>query len=308
MVALAAIVSIFVAAGAAVIIVGLTRSRKTAESAKAGSTGKLFALGIALCVVGIGLAVPLWLVIRDHQDVSKTAAGGVKLTASQEEGRQLFARNCSTCHTLAASRAVGKTGPNLDVMRPPAPLIYNAIVMGRARGNGNMPAGLVSGQQAKDVSSYVAAVAGYSDVAAENAGSGAAAGAGSMAGGSMGAGSSGAGAATPKPAKAGTVNVTLTEMKVTPVPTSAPAGVVTFNVKNAGSIPHEMVVIKTDKPAGKLGSGTTVPETGKVGEVADLGAGKSKTLKLKLTAGHYALICNIPGHYAAGMWADFDVK
>ncbi len=169
MVALSTIVLLFVVAGVAVVAIGMARSRKSSEAAKAGSTGKLFALGIAVCVVGVGLAVPLWLIIRDNKDVSREAVGGVKLTASQEEGRQLFAQNCSTCHTLAASGAVGKTGPNLDVMRPPEALTYNAIVVGRARGNGNMPAGLVSGQQAKDVASYINAVAGRGDIASENA-------------------------------------------------------------------------------------------------------------------------------------------
>jgi len=169
MVALSTIVLLFVVAGVTVVVVGMARSRKSSEAAKAGSTGKLFALGIAVCVVGVGLAVPLWLIIRDNKDVSREALGGVKLTASQEEGRQLFAKNCATCHTLAASGAVGKTGPNLDVMRPPEALTYNAIVVGRARGNGNMPAGLVSGQQAKDVASYINAVAGRGNVASENA-------------------------------------------------------------------------------------------------------------------------------------------
>ena len=169
MVALATIVLLFVAAGVAVIMVGVARTRKASDAASARGTGKVFALGIAICVVGIGLAIPFWLITRDHDDVSRTAVGGVKLTASQEEGRQLFAKNCSTCHTLAASRAVGKTGPNLDVMRPPEALTYNAILVGRARGNGNMPAGLLSGQQAKDVASYIDAVAGRGDVATENA-------------------------------------------------------------------------------------------------------------------------------------------
>ena len=169
MVALSTIVLVFVAAAVAVVAVGMARTRKTSDAAKAGSTGKVFAVGIAVCVVGIGLTVPLWLVIRDHQAVAEEAPGGVRLTADQEEGRVLFAKNCATCHTLAASRAVGKTGPNLDVMRPPEALTYNAIIIGRARGNGNMPAGLLSGQQAKDVASYVAAVAGRGDIATENA-------------------------------------------------------------------------------------------------------------------------------------------
>lgn len=169
MVALSAIVLLFVVAGVAVVIVGMARSRKSTEAARAGSTGKLFALGIGVCVVGIGLALPAWLIIRDNRDVSRNAVGGIKLTASQEEGRQLFARNCASCHTLAASGSVGKTGPSLDIMRPPEALTYNAIIVGRARGNGNMPAGLLTGQQARDVASYINAVAGRGDVASENA-------------------------------------------------------------------------------------------------------------------------------------------
>ena len=109
-------------------------------------------------------------------------------------------------------------------------------------------------------------------------------------------------------AGAGTVNVVLNEMNVVPDPTTAKAGKVTFDVKNEGQLPHEMVVIKTDKKADALGSGTKVPEVGSVGETGDVAAGKSKNLSLNLKPGHYALICNIPGHYSAGMHADFDVS
>ena len=49
---------------------------------------------------------------------------------------------------------------NLDVLRPPSGLVENAVLQGRARGNGNMPAGLFSGEDAKQVAAYVAAVAG----------------------------------------------------------------------------------------------------------------------------------------------------
>lgn len=38
----------------------------------------------------------------------------------------------------------------------------------------------------------------------------------------------------------------------------------------------------------------------------DMEAGASKTLTLD--KGHYALICNIPDHYAAGMFADLTVS
>ena len=36
--------------------------------------------------------------------------------------------------------------------------------------------------------------------------------------------------------------------------------------------------------------------------------GGRRPLKLKLAVGHYALICNLPGHYAAGQYADLTVK
>ena len=109
-------------------------------------------------------------------------------------------------------------------------------------------------------------------------------------------------------AAAGTVAVTLNEMNVIPTPATAKTGKVTFDVKNSGAIPHEMVVLKTDKKAADLGSGNTVPETGSVGETGDIAAGKSKTVAFNLKPGHYALICNIPGHYSAGMHADFNVS
>ena len=85
-------------------------------------------------------------------------------------------------------------------------------------------------------------------------------------------------------------------------------GKTTFDVDNVGHIVHEFVVIKTDKRANGLGTGQRVPENGNVGETGDVQPGASKTLSLKLPAGHYALICNIPGHYAAGMQTDFVVR
>lgn len=91
-------------------------------------------------------------------------------------------------------------------------------------------------------------------------------------------------------------------------PKAAVAGQADFKAKNVGAAPHELVVLKTDKPAGSLGSGATVPEPGKVGEVANIAAGQTKQAKIKLEKGHYALICNVPGHYAAGMHQDLEVK
>ena len=80
--------------------------------------------------------------------------------AAQVNGRAVFGKYCATCHTLKASNAVGKVGPNLDILHPPKGLILDAIANGRARGQGQMPAGLVDGQDAQDEAAYVAAVAG----------------------------------------------------------------------------------------------------------------------------------------------------
>ncbi len=93
-----------------------------------------------------------------------------------------------------------------------------------------------------------------------------------------------------------------------------PAGEVTFQVANvAANTPHEMVVIKLDKPGETL---TVDPAKNRVdekaltsmGEVSDLKAGKTGQLTVKLAPGAYELICNIKGHVAAGMVAPFTVK
>jgi uncharacterized cupredoxin-like copper-binding protein len=102
---------------------------------------------------------------------------------------------------------------------------------------------------------------------------------------------------------------TLSEFKIAVSPKSAAHGKVTFTVKNAGRFEHEMVVIKTSAKASKLKvSGKAASEKGAVGEVADIAAGKSTKLTLTLAKGHYALICNLPGHYKNGMRTDFTVR
>ena len=51
-------------------------------------------------------------------------------------------------------------GPNLDDLRPATALTLDAINKGRARGQGQMPAQLISGPDAQDVAKYVATVSG----------------------------------------------------------------------------------------------------------------------------------------------------
>jgi uncharacterized cupredoxin-like copper-binding protein len=113
-------------------------------------------------------------------------------------------------------------------------------------------------------------------------------------------------AATPSPR--GQVAITLKEFTITPTPTSIAAGKVRFAVHNAGKIPHEFVVIKTDKPADGLLKGNEADEAGSVGEVGELPAGASNNVTIKLRPGHYVFICNLPAHYVSGQRVDFTVR
>ena len=48
-------------------------------------------------------------------------------------------------------------------------------------------------------------------------------------------------------------------------------------------------------------------KAGDKGEVSELDPGKSGALTVVLKPGKYVLICNMPGHFDSGMWAEFDV-
>ena len=117
-------------------------------------------------------------------------------------------------------------------------------------------------------------------------------------------------AATPAaaPALPHSAGVSLREFKVDATASRVAAGKVTFTVRNTGAVTHEFVVLRTAKPAGSLLKGARADESGNVGETGDLKAGASKKLTLNLKPGHYALICNLPGHYKAGQYTDLTVR
>jgi uncharacterized cupredoxin-like copper-binding protein len=127
--------------------------------------------------------------------------------------------------------------------------------------------------------------------------------------------SSGGGATSTTAAGGGgttTVHATLAEFTITLDKQSAPAGKVTFDAENKGSIQHELVVIKSDLAQDKL----PVNDEGKVdedkldspGEIEQFDAGKTEDGTFTLTAGKYVIICNVPAHYQAGMHTAFTVQ
>ena len=139
---------------------GGPRARATLQSQ--GRTGRRAAfLGFGVFFLGVGVAVPLLLGFGDHDSASARVDGAtIHLTKQELHGRQVFAQQCASCHTLAAAHAVGKVGPNFDQLKPPKALVLNAVQVGRSRGNGTMPAGLVTGPDADAVAAFVAKTAG----------------------------------------------------------------------------------------------------------------------------------------------------
>ncbi len=83
-----------------------------------------------------------------------------------------------------------------------------------------------------------------------------------------------------------TINVTEKEFSITPANVSAPAGTITFNIKNTGSVAHDI----------------TVNVNGNVHASPLVQPGKSETWSVTIdTPGTYDMYCSVPGHKQAGM-------
>jgi mono/diheme cytochrome c family protein len=146
--------AVLIVSGVVAVLVGVLAFVATRRPAA-------LAIGFVVTVVGGGLPAAVLAHNRDKQD--HHVSGLAALTDVQSHGRAVFSRTCATCHTLAASDAVGRVGPNLDTLydgKVPAALVLDAIQHGRALGRGQMPAGLLQGVDAQDVAAYVSAVAG----------------------------------------------------------------------------------------------------------------------------------------------------
>ncbi|MHB1251919.1 MAG: sulfocyanin-like copper-binding protein [Acidimicrobiales bacterium] len=103
-------------------------------------------------------------------------------------------------------------------------------------------------------------------------------------------------------------------------PSQVPAGDVTFVATNVGALTHELLVL----PAPRDGVGTrAMGVDGKVNESSSLaeastscgrGAGAgiapgtTSWVTLHLSPGNYELLCNVPWHYANGMYQGLTVQ
>jgi uncharacterized cupredoxin-like copper-binding protein len=104
-------------------------------------------------------------------------------------------------------------------------------------------------------------------------------------------------------ASSGTLTIKAAEMSFAPSAITAPAGKLTITMDNTGTMAHELVVLKTDTAPGELKvTDGTVGEDDSVGEIGETAAGKSASHTFDLKPGKYVIVCNVPGHYSAGMY------
>jgi mono/diheme cytochrome c family protein len=120
----------------------------------------------ALVVLGCGGGSDRSTVTQrtSHTGAPLPAQNQQPLTPAEQHGRGLFVDHCGSCHTLAAAGTVGQIGPNLEDIAVNEADVLHAIRTGGGRHShgaggrtGNMPRNLVTGQDAKDVATFVAA-------------------------------------------------------------------------------------------------------------------------------------------------------
>jgi cytochrome c551 len=151
----------FVLAGLVVMFIAFSGGPGAAREAYLTRGGRTFTVAILLLYLALGVAVPAAVIAGRGE-----ATGGTgplrteEPTSKEEEGKQLFIQNCKSCHTLEAVQAHGVTGPNLDELGGlDKQRVLNAIKNG-GTGSGRMPPGLLEGEDADAVATYVANVAG----------------------------------------------------------------------------------------------------------------------------------------------------
>jgi mono/diheme cytochrome c family protein len=158
-------VIVFVGLALGVLFVALsggTSGARARLASQSRGTRRLALVNFVLGLLILGIGIPAAVIASVDSRNSIPTANVSNLTAAEEHGRDLFGQRCRNCHTLKAANAVAQVGPNLDDLRPPKNLVLDAIHNGRARGNGQMAADLVEGQDADDVAAFVAKAVGQS--------------------------------------------------------------------------------------------------------------------------------------------------
>lgn len=111
----------------------------------------------------------------------------------------------------------------------------------------------------------------------------------------------------------GTVSATLKDFDLSLSTSTAPAGEVTFDITNDGPSVHEFVVFHTDLAADGLGTEDGLVDEDLDGldlvdEAEDIEPDATTSLTVDLDPGAYVVLCNIQGHYEAGMYSAFTIE
>ena len=115
--------------------------------------------------------------------------------------------------------------------------------------------------------------------------------------------------------KGGAVEIKMGDYFFAPKDATAKSGSATINAPNIGKLEHELALFKTNTSPAKL---PTAPDGGideekldkvaqNVGEITGVAAGQSGSGKFDLTPGNYVMFCNLPGHFAQGMYGTVTV-
>ena len=112
-----------------------------------------------------------------------------------------------------------------------------------------------------------------------------------------------------------TVEIKLGDFDFTPKNATVKAGTTTIEAPNEGAVEHELVLFKTNMSPAALpteASGDVSEEkldevAEEAGEIPDVEAGETKSEEFDLTPGKYVMFCNLPGHYAQGMYGTVTV-
>jgi uncharacterized cupredoxin-like copper-binding protein len=109
--------------------------------------------------------------------------------------------------------------------------------------------------------------------------------------------------------QATTLGISMTEFKFTPANPELARGKLEITATNKGKTSHELILLKTDADPSKLpktGKGVSVKKS--VGEIPAVAPGDSGVRTFALKPGNYVMVCNLPGHYDAGMYGSLIVR
>lgn len=105
----------------------------------------------------------------------------------------------------------------------------------------------------------------------------------------------------------------MSEWAITLDDDTATAGPLTFRISNDGTIDHEFLILKTNIPNGEIPVEGGIFEEDLasievIDEIPPFSAGSTAEITVDLQRGLYQLVCNLPGHYEAGMHTTLNVE